>query len=199
VGSRERKRTARQKRKSRSAGRSASAPAGTEGIATSAAAAGVEAEQHDPVKRGYARAEQRNQEAREALVPLYEGERPTVVTIGAAFSALIALIFWVSTVIAVFSDATVNGRQPHPLQIAIVAAVLTAMAWGMWKARYWAVLGFQMLLVIFMLAGVAGLVTATTVPQVIGTVLLVGICVAFFLFMVKGMARIQMPHRLPRE
>jgi uncharacterized membrane protein len=54
-----------------------------------------------------------------------------------------------------------------------------------------------MVLVIFLLAGVAGLVSATTVPQVIGTVLLVGGCLAFFIFMVKAMARIQMPHRIP--
>lgn len=199
MGSRERKRAARQKRKARSASGEAEAAAETEGIATSAAAAGVEAGTRNQIERGYSRAEERNREAREALVPLYEGERPTVITIGAGFSALIALIFWVSTVIAMFSDATVNGKEPHPLQIVIIAVVLTAMAWGMWRARYWAVLGFQMLLVIFMLAGVAGLVTATTVAQVIGTVVLVGICVAFFVFMVKAMARIQMPHRLPRD
>ncbi len=199
MGSRERKRAARQKRKARSAAQGAEAPAETEGIATSAAAAGVEAEPPGPIERGYARAEERNREAREALVPLYEGERPAVVTVGAVFSAVIALIFWVSTVIALFSDATVQGKEPHPLQIALIAVVLTAMAWGMWKARYWAVLGFQMLLVIFMLAGIAGLVTATAVAQVIGTVVLVGICVAFFVFMVKAMARIQMPHRLPRD
>jgi hypothetical protein len=30
-------------------------------------------------------------------------------------------------------------------------------------------------------------------------VLLVAVCLAFFLFMVKAMARIQMPHRLPRD
>jgi hypothetical protein len=151
------------------------------------------------IESGYARAEQRNQEVREQLHPLYEGERPMVVTIGAGFSALVALIFWVSTAIAAFTNATVQGREPHPLQLAMIATVLTAMAWGMWKARYWAVLGFQMLLVIFLLAGVAGLVSATTVPQAIGTVMLVGVCLAFFIFMVKAMARIQMPHRLPRE
>jgi hypothetical protein len=172
VGSRERKRAERHKRKARG---------------------------HSPVERGYAKAEERNRETREALVPLYEGERPGVVTVGAAFSGVIALIFWVSTGIALFTDATVEGNDPHPLQIALIAAVLTAMAWGMWKARYWAVLGFQMLLVIFLLAGVAGLVSATTVPQVIGTVLLVAVCLAFFLFMVKAMARIQMPNRLPRD
>ena len=151
------------------------------------------------MQRGYARAEERNREAREALHPLYEGERPLVVTIGAIFSAVIALIFWVSTVIATVSDTKVNGHQPRPLSLAIISAVLTAMAWGMWKARYWAVLGFQMLLVIFLLAAVAGLVSATTVLQVIGTVLLVGVCLAFFIFMVKAMARIQMPDRLPRD
>jgi amino acid transporter len=199
VGSRERKRAERRKRKARGAARNPAEPSSGEPVASSAAAAGVEPKKQSPIAAGYARAEERNREAREALHPLYEGERPTVVTIGAAFSALIAVIFWVSTAIAIFSDATVQGKQPHPLQLALIAAVLTAMAWGMWKARYWAVLGFQMLLVIFLLAGVAGLVSATTVPQVIGTVLLVGICLAFFIFMVKAMARIQMPHRLPRE
>ena len=33
----------------------------------------------------------------------------------------------------------------------------------------------------------------------IGTVVLVAVCLAFFIFMVKAMARIQMPHRLPRD
>jgi hypothetical protein len=209
VGSRERKRAERHKRKARSGERAAATNGGATsdeplafeeeaGEPTSAAAVGAKAEKSS-MQRGYARAEQKNQEAREALHPLYEGERPGVVTVGAIFSGVVAVIFWVSTVIAIFSDTTVNGRQPHPLQLAIVAAVITTMAAGMWKARYWAVLGFQMVLVIFLLAGVLGLVSATTVPQVIGTVLLVGVCLAFFIFMVKAMARIQMPDRMPRE
>jgi hypothetical protein len=200
VGSRERKRAERRKRKARSASQRPEEAAEVEGLATSAAAAGVQAEApNGPIERGYARAEERNREAREALHPLYEGERPMVVTVGAVFSALIALVFWVSTGISLFSDATVQGREPHPLQLALIAVVLSMMAAGMWKARYWAVLGFQMLLVIFLLAGVAGLVSATTVAQAIGTLLLVVICLAFFIFMVKAMARIQMPHRLPRD
>ena len=187
MADRERKRAERRKRKARS---------GSAGTATEAA---LSPKRESPMQRGYAKAEERNREAREALVPLYEGERPTVVTIGAVFSGLVAAIFWVSTVIAIFSDAEVNGNEPHPLQLALVAAIVTAMAVGMWRSRYWAVLGFQMVLVLFLLAGVAGLVGATTVAQVVGTVLLVLICLAFFLFMVKAMARIQMPGRLPRE
>jgi hypothetical protein len=202
VGSRERKRAERRKRKARSSSR---APQGsTEGAAaetdgTEASMAEVDQPQPDPIKRGYARAEERNRAAREALHPLYEGERPGVVTIGALFSAVVALIFWVSTAIALFTDATVQGNEQQPLPLAAIAAVTTTMAWGMWKARYWAVLGFQMLLVLFLLAGVAGLVGATTVAQAVGTLLLVAVCITFFVFMVKAMARIQMPQRLPRD
>jgi hypothetical protein len=183
VGSRDRKREERRKRKARGV-RPAGEPKPTAGSS---------------IKRGYAKAEQRNRDAREALHPLYEGERPRVVTIGAILSAVVALIFWVSAVVAIFDDSTINGREPHPLQLALTAGVVTAMAVGMWRSRYWAVLGFQVVLAILVLLGTLGLVTATTVAQVVATVLLVLACLAFFLFMVKAMARIQMPGRLPRD
>ena len=57
------------------------------------------------MKSGYAKAEVRNQEAREALEPLADGERPLVVTIGAAISALIAL----SILVGYLSGVKVNG------------------------------------------------------------------------------------------
>jgi len=149
----------------------------------------------DPMRRGYAKAEERNREARRSLRPLEEGERPAVVTLGAAFAALIALIFWVSCGVALLSDTTVNGKQPSPAPLAMFALIMTAMAWGMWKARYWAVLGFQMLLVLFLLAAVAGVVNASTWLQFAGTILLIAVMGTLFFFMVKAMARIQMPDR----
>ena len=45
----------------------------------------------DRMMEGYARAEERNQAAREALEPLAEGERPAVVTVGAVLTGLIAI------------------------------------------------------------------------------------------------------------
>jgi hypothetical protein len=52
-----------------------------------------------------------------------------------------------------------------------------------------------MLLVLFILAAIAGLITAATLVQMISTlVLTVGLSVMFW-FMVKAMARIQMPQR----
>jgi hypothetical protein len=147
------------------------------------------------MQRGYAKAEARNREAREALRPLEQGERPGVVTVGACFAALIAAVFWASSLIALLSNATVNGNEPNPAPLALFAMIMSAMAWGMWKARYWAVLGFQMLLVLFLLAAVAGIVNATTWLQLAGTTLLIVAAGTLFFFMVKALARIQMPPR----
>ena len=145
---------------------------------------------------GYAKAEQRNQEAREALQPLAEGERPTVVTIGAVVAALIAL----SVVVGYAAGVEVNGEQPKLAQVVAPAVIMGMMAWGMWHARYWAVLGFQLVLVIVLFSAFFGLVVgASSVGQVIGTLALLAVAGAFFYFMVKAMARIQMPTREPRR
>jgi hypothetical protein len=146
--------------------------------------------------RGYARAEQRNQEAREALEPLAEGERPTVVTVGAIVAALIAL----SIVAGYAAGVEVDGEQPRLPQVVAPAVIMAVMSYGMWRARYWAVLGFQLMLVIVLFSAFFGLlVGASSVPQVVGTVALLAAAGSFFYFMVKAMARIQMPTRLPRE
>jgi hypothetical protein len=149
----------------------------------------------DRMTRGYARAEQRNQEAREALEPLGEGERPTVVTVGAVVAALIAL----SIVIAYFAGGDVNGEKPKLVQVVAPTLIMGVMAWGMWHARYWAVLGFQLILVFLIFSAFFGLVVgATSIVQILGTLALLIVAGAFFYFMVKAMARIQMPSREPR-
>jgi hypothetical protein len=150
----------------------------------------------DRMAAGYAKAEQRNQAAREALEPLAEGERPTVVTIGAVVSALIAI----SIVAGYAAGVEVRGEQPKLPQVIAPAVIMGVMSWGMWHARYWAVLGFQLALVIVLFSAFFGLVVgATSVGQILGTLALLAVAGTFFFFMVKAMARIQMPTRLPRE
>lgn len=150
----------------------------------------------DRMARGYARAEQRNQEAREALEPLHEGERPTVVTIGAVVAGLIAL----SIVAGYAAGVEVDGEQPRWAQVAAPALIMGVMAWGMWRARYWAVLGFQLVLVFVLFSAFFGLlVGASSVSEILGTLALLAVAGSFFYFMVKAMARIQMPTRLPRD
>lgn len=180
MGSRERKRAERRKRKARGA-----TTAGGE----------VEAPQ-SPVERGYAKADQRNREAREALEPLHEDERPLVVTIGAVISALISA----SILIGYASGAEVSGERPEFVQ-ALAPAMLTGiMAWGMWRARYWAVLGFQTILFFLIAAAAFGLaLRELSAAQIVANLGLLAVAGAFFFYMVKAMARIQMPHRLPRD
>jgi len=150
----------------------------------------------DRMARGYARAEQRNQEAREALEPLPEGARPTVVTVGAVVAALIAI----SILGGYLVGLEVDGRVPKLPQVLAPAMIMGFMAWGMWRARYWAVLGFQVILVFLIFSAFFGLVVgASSVGQVLGTLSLLVVAGAFFYFMVKAMARIQMPTRLPRD
>lgn len=150
----------------------------------------------NPMTRGYAKAEQRNQEAREALQPLAEGERPTVVTVGAIVAALISI----SIAIGYAAGVEVNGEQPRLPQVVAPMVIMGVMAWGMWHARYWAVLGFQLMLVIVLFSAFFGLlVGVSSVGQAIGTVALLAVAGTFFFFMVKAMARIQMPTREPRE
>ncbi len=144
------------------------------------------------MEQGYAKAEVRNQEAREALQPLAEGERPRVVTIGAIVAGLVA----VSIVVGYLIGTEVNGEKPKLAQVLAPALLMGIMAWGMWRARYWAVLGFQLVLVFLIFSAVYGLaLQAATVGQVLATLALLAVSGTFFYFMVKAMARIQMPTR----
>jgi len=169
VASRERKRAERHKRKARSG---------------------------SSIERGYAKAEERNREVREALEPLHEDERPLVVTIGAVISALIVI----SILIGYASGVKVNGSRPALVQALSPAFLMGVMSWGMWRARYWAVLGFQTILLFLIFAAAFGLaLRAASAAQIFADLALLAIAGTFFYFMIKAMARIQMPHRLPRD
>jgi hypothetical protein len=151
---------------------------------------------NERMARGYARAEQRNQEAREALEPLAEGERPTVVTVGAIVAGLISL----SIIGGYLAGVEVDGERPRWAQVVAPAVIMGMMAWGMWHARYWAVLGFQLALVFVLFSAFFGLlVGASSVIEILATLAVLAVAGTFFFFMVKAMARIQMPSRLPRD
>jgi len=188
MASRERKRAQRHKRKQRSAARPAE-----------------NTEQGERQAAMAARTEAKNQAVRETLVPLDQGERPLVVTIGAVISALIAISSIIGYVAGVEvtkfgSDGIKQGEGEAPItSIIAVVGLMGVMAYGMWRARYWAVLGFQALLVIVLVAASLGLVQATDWKLAAGTTALIVGAGAMFFFMIKAMARIQMPQRHPVE
>jgi hypothetical protein len=140
-----------------------------------------------------ARTEAKNQAVRDTLEPLEEGERPGAVTAAAVASAVLTVIFLVSGVIAAFDAIDVYGGDPKPGPLFLFALVLGWMTFGLWRARYWAALGFMTMLLFMILATGGGLVLVTSIPQGIATfALFAGACSLFFL-MIRAMARIQMP------
>lgn len=169
MASRERRRAERQKRKARSAERRAEVAA---------------------------RYEQRNESARERLEPLREDERPAVVTVGAVVSALITLL---SVAGYALWDVLRDDPRPNAFTVASFALVVGAMAYGLWRVRYWAVLGFQATLVLIILAATLAGISSLTVGLVLGNLAIAIAAGVLFWFMVKAMARIQMPERAPRD
>jgi hypothetical protein len=132
--------------------------------------------------------------ARERLMPLHEDERPTAVTVAAVVAALIAasnLIAWAAGLRV--EDHTFNAGEVLP-----PAILMIVMAAGMWYSRYWAVLGFQTLLVFLLVVMALALVTAQSIVGVAIAVTILAAAGSLFWFLVKALARIQMPERRPR-
>jgi hypothetical protein len=124
--------------------------------------------------------------AREKLVPLEEGERPLAVTIGAVVAGLL-VVGWVVSLVAGNSD--VAGAAP-------LALLLGVAAWGMWNSRYWAVLGFQVLLAITLVNAILFLILkADAVLDVVVGLTIVGSAGTLFWFLIRALARLQMPER----
>ena len=136
---------------------------------------------------GYSRTEAKNQAVRDQLEPLEEGERPTPVTIGAIVA--VALV-----VVQIPLYLAYDGDDRPPLTTFLFfMALMLVMAWGMWTVRYWAVLGFQALLALAILAAALSLMVASNLWAAL-------ICLAIlipagwlFYKMVRALARIQMP------
>lgn len=132
--------------------------------------------------------------ARERLVPLHEGERPLAVTIAAIVAALLAL----ANLILFVAGAEVGDAEANGGGAILFAVLMLVAAVGMWYARYWAVLGFQAILalsivslLLFLFIGAGNVLSA-----LVAAVVVAGAGTLFW-FLVKALARIQMPERRP--
>jgi thiamine-phosphate pyrophosphorylase len=140
----------------------------------------------DRMRRGYARSRERDDAVRASLEPLKPGERPGAVTVAAVVSAVFGLLLVGQ---ALFDgDADVKG-------LLVFAAVMFLAAAGMWKAQYWAVLGFEFFLgLTLVFAAVSLMFAGNALGVVYSLVILTGAGVLFWK-LVRAMARIQMPKR----
>jgi hypothetical protein len=149
--------------------------------------------QPPPPRKGPSRSEARNAAARGALVPLEEGERPLAVTIGAIVAALLAA----GNLGAYLAGAEISGERPAIAGIVSYTALMLLAAWGMWKAKYWAVLGMEAILGILLVIFLVLLFTASNLVTVLISLAVILPAGALFWFLIKAMARIQMPERRP--
>jgi hypothetical protein len=81
----------------------------------------------------------------------------------------------------------------------IFAALMAAAAIGMWQCRYWAVLGFEALLGIAIVFSALSLMVASNLTAVALCLAIIAIASPLFWFLIRAMARIQMPSRRPHE
>lgn len=131
--------------------------------------------------------------ARERLVPLEQGERPLVVTI----AAVIATGMAASTIVLFALGVEVQDAEARNAGSLVYAALMGAMAAGLWLSRYWAVLGFQTLLALLIVIWSLLLMKAETALGVVLALSIIALAGTMFWFLVKALARIQMPERRP--
>jgi hypothetical protein len=135
-------------------------------------------------------AAERAEATRAQLQPLAPGERPLAVTIAALVAGLIA----VANLILIAVGADVGGRQSATGGI-VFAAIMAVAAVYMWRCRYWAVLGFQALLGLSVITASLALLVASNVEAVVRSVVVIVAAGTLFWFLIRAMARLQMPTR----
>jgi hypothetical protein len=131
--------------------------------------------------------------ARERLVPLVQGERPLAVTIAAVITTGMAA----STFVLFALGVEVQNSEARNAGTIVYGALMTGMAIGLWRARYWAVLGFQTLLALLIVIWSLLLIKAETALGALLATAIVALAGTMFWFLVKALARIQMPERRP--
>jgi len=109
----------------------------------------------------------------------------------------VASLLALGNVIAYAAGLKVNGDRPLIAPVAFQALLMGSLAWGMWRTRYWAVLGMEAILAILIVILAVLLLKASTVATAF--ILLAVILPAGVLFwkLVKAMARLQMPPEQP--
>ena len=120
-------------------------------------------------------------------MPLAPGERPLALLIAVGVSALLGIAVLVG-------GLTVHDLASHGGSLAgavFLAAIFALLALGMYRIRYWAVLGFEALLAFQIIVTSLALVVAETLAAAGGCLLAIGLAGWLFWKLVRVMGRIQ--------
>lgn len=142
------------------------------------------------------RSERREAAARAALEPLERGERPAAVTV----AAIVAAVLGVANVLAYYvADVHVRGQTRSAVGAVLLAVILLMAAVGMWRGRYWAVLGFEALLALTIIYAALALTVAANLAAALLSATVIGLAGFLFYKLIRAMARIQMPRGAMRR
>lgn len=136
---------------------------------------------------------ERDAEVRAKLEPYGPGERPPVIVVAVVVAAALALIN-LGLMLGGFHLRGHGAGAGRGGTIAFVAVMLVAAA-GMWRMRYWAVLGFQALLALTILIAAMALVIASNVAALLLCVVVIAGGGWLFWKLVRVLSRLQAPPR----
>jgi hypothetical protein len=130
---------------------------------------------------------EREELARAALRPLGEGERP----VGLVVAIVVCIVLAIAIVAGAASVHDLSRHGGSLPGAALLAVVLALLAQGMYRQRYWAVLGFEALLAFQIIVTSLALVVASTILAAVVCVLSVGLGGWLFWKLVRVMGRLQ--------
>jgi len=133
----------------------------------------------------------RDEKARAALSPLAPDERPPALLVAVALCVVLAVGVMVSA-LTVHDLSRHGGSLPGA---ALLAVVLLALAVGMARRRYWAVLCFEALLAFQILVTALAMTVASTLAAAGECLVAIGLGGWLFWKLVRVMGRIQAGER----
>ncbi len=145
------------------------------------------ARERETTRRGYARGRERDEAIRAALAPLAPGQRTTALTV----AAVVAVVLAIGVLVGAATGGDLASRGGSWTGAALIAAVLLLAAWGMWRTRYWAVLGFEAFLAFQIIVAALALVVASSWYAAALCVAVVGLSGWLAWKLIRVMARIQ--------
>ncbi len=131
----------------------------------------------------------RDEQARAALRPLAPGERPPALIAAIVLSAALAAAIIVGA-LTIHDLASRGGSLPGAI---FLAGVFLALAGGMYRRRYGAVLGFEALLAFQIIVTSLALVVASTIRAAVVCAVAIGLGGWLFWKLVGVMSRLQAP------
>jgi hypothetical protein len=144
------------------------------------------------MRRGYARSEERNEQVRAQLAPLAPGERPPALVV----AAVVAVALGTANLVALLAGVEIQGDRPGAGGVLVFCAVMYLAAVGLWLARYWAVLGFEVLLALIVIVFSLFLLRASNLLAVAVCVPIIAGAGWLFWKLVRVMGRLQAPQRV---